>query len=118
MATMRLMTLILLLIAGTAAAQPSPESLFVVHFETGPSWNKSLGPADQPSFREHSVNLNRLRKEGIIVFGARYDELGMIFLKAESLDAARLIVEADPGVRSKIFVYRIAPLAVFYQWQG
>ena len=97
--------------AATAAAQTSP--LFVVHFETGPSWNKSLAPSDQPSFREHSANLNRLRKEGAIVFGARYGDLGMIFLKADTLDAAKALIDADPGVQSGIFAYRIAPLQSF-----
>jgi uncharacterized protein YciI len=101
--------------AETAPTTPSP--LFVVHFETGPSWNKSLAPSDQPGFREHSANLNRLRKEGTIVFGARYGDLGMIFLKADTLDAAKVLMEADPGVRSGIFSYRIAPLRVFYPWQ-
>lgn len=101
--------------AETAPMTPSP--LFVVHFETGPSWNKSLAPSDQPGFREHSANLNRLRKEGTIVFGARYGDLGMIFLKADTLDAAKVLMEADPGVRSGIFSYRIAPLRVFYPWQ-
>ena len=105
-----------LVMAATAAAQTSP-SLFIVHFETGPSWNKSLAPAEQPGFREHSANLNRLRKEGAIVFGARYVDLGMIFLKADTLDAATALLETDPGVRSGLFAYRIAPLRVFYPWQ-
>ena len=102
--------------AATAAAQPSPP-LFVVHFETGPAWNKSLAPSEQPGFREHSANLNRLRKEGSIVFGARYGDLGMIFLKAETLEVATALLDTDPGVRSGLFAYRIAPLRVFYPWQ-
>jgi len=113
----RFASLVMLLMAWTAAAQTPPSPLFVIHFETGPSWNKSQAPADQPSFREHSVNLNRLRKDGVIAVGARYGDVGMIVLKARSLDAARAIVEADPGVRSGIFTYRIAPLSVFYAWQ-
>jgi len=112
-----LAVLALVAAVGTTAAQTPPASLFVVHFETGPSWNKSLAPSDQPSFREHSANLNRLRKEGTIVFGARYGDLGMIFLKADTLDAAKALMEADPGVQSGIFSYRIAPLRVFYPWQ-
>ena len=105
-------------VATAAEITPTtPPPLFVVHFETGPSWNKSLAPSGQPGFREHSVNLNRLRKEGTIVFGARYGDLGMIFLKAETLEAAKSLLEADPGVRSGIFAYRIAPLRVFYSWQ-
>ncbi len=105
-----------LVMAATAAAQTSPP-LFVVHFETGPSWNKSLAPSEQPGFRGHSASLNRLRKEGAIVFGARYGELGMIFLKAETLEVATALLDTDPGVRSGLFAYRIAPLRVFYPWQ-
>lgn len=114
---MRFASMILPLITGAAIAQSSP-SLFVVDFEIGPSWIKSHAPADQPDFREHSANLNRLRKEGLIVFGARYEDYGMIFLKADSLKGAKEIIEADPGVQSRVFVYRIAPLSVFYPWQG
>ena len=105
------------LAANATAAEAPPPALFVVHFETGPNWNKSLAPKDQPSFREHSANLNRLRDEGIIVFGARYDDLGMVFLKVDTLDRAKSLMEADPGVRSGIFSYRAAPLRVFYPWQ-
>jgi uncharacterized protein YciI len=114
----RLTWLIVMLITGlTAAAQEPASSLFVVHFETGPSWNKTLAAADQRTFKEHSANLNRLRRNGAIVFGARYDELGLIFLRSDSLDAAKVVVDADPGVRSGLFVYRIAPLSVFYPWR-
>ena len=41
----------------------------------------------------------------------------MIILKAESLQAAKAIIEADPGVKSGIFIFRIATLNVFYPWQ-
>jgi uncharacterized protein YciI len=118
-ASMRLAGLWLLLFAGIGAAQTQtpPPALFIVNFETGPSWDKSRPPAEQPGFREHSANLNRLRKESRIVFGARYAEIGMIFLKADSLQAATAAIDADPGVRAGIFIYRIAPLNVFYPWQ-
>ena len=117
-AALRFASLILLLIAGTAGAQTAPVPMFVVHLETGPNWDDSLAPTDQPSFREHSVNLNRLREAGVIVFGARYEAVGMIFVRADSLEAATRIIEADPGIRSGIFIYRIAALSVFYPWQG
>ena len=90
---------------------------FVVHFETGPNWDVSLSPADQAGFREHSANLNTLRKKGTIVFGARYGKFGMIIIQVETLDEAKALVEADPGVRSGIFIYSIEWLNVFYPWQ-
>jgi hypothetical protein len=105
----------LILAAGTAFGQVPP--LFVVHFETGPSWNKALPPTEQTAFKEHSANLSRLRKEGVIAFGARYAEFGMIFIRADSTEAVRTLMDADPGVRAGIFVYRVDTLNVFYPWQ-
>jgi uncharacterized protein YciI len=113
----RFACLILVLVAGMAAAQTPPSALFVVHFETGPKWDKSLAAADQPGFREHSATLSRLRQNGMVVFGARYGDLGMIILRADSLDAAKALVDADPGVQSGIFIYHIASLSVFYPWR-
>jgi len=117
LAFIRLAAVALVLAAHTAAAQTAPAPLFGVHFETGSAWNKVLAPADQKSFKEHSANLNRLRNEGTIIFGARYGDLGMIFVRAESLDAAKALIEAEPGVQSGIFSFRIALLRVFYPWR-
>ena len=110
-------SLCFMLFAGMASAEAPKTPLFVVHFETGPAWDQSLEPGAQPQFREHSANLNLLRKSGVIPFGARYEQFGMIFIKADSLDAAKAILDADPGVKSGLFVYRIAVLNVFYRWQ-
>ena len=96
--------------------QETNEPLFVVHFETGSAWNTTLGPNEQTGFAEHSANLNRLRREGIIRFGARYAEFGMIIIGAESLTAATAVIEQDPGVQAKIFTFKIDPLNVFYPW--
>lgn len=116
--TVPLRIVVLLFLVTSAATAGTPQSaLFIVHFETGPAWDKSLGPAEQPAFAEHSANLNRLRKEGAITFGARYGDFGMIIIKAPSLEFVDALIKADPGVQSGIFIYRIAPLNVFYPWQ-
>jgi len=109
--------LLLILIVGAAAAQAPPSPMFIVHLYVGPKWDAALEATEQPSFREHSANLNRLREEGAIAFGARYNEFGVLFLKADSLAAAQAIVDADPGVRAGIFAYNVAPLSVFYPWR-
>jgi hypothetical protein len=113
---MRFVALVLVVLGSVAAAQTAPSALFIVHLETGPKWDTAREASEQPSFREHSANMNRLREQGIIVFGARYDEFGLLFLKADTLDSAKATIEADPGVRAGIFVYRIAPLSIFYPW--
>jgi uncharacterized protein YciI len=111
--------IILTLLISTSATGEDANSaqLFIIHFETGPQWNESLQPQEQTQFREHSTNLNRLRKEKVIVFGARYSDLGLIIVTAESLSVARSIIEKDPGVQSGIFDFRIEPLNVFYPWE-
>lgn len=112
-----LVMLALLVVTHAGAADPPPPSLFIVHFETGPNWNKALAPKDQTGFEGHSANLKRLREEGVIVFGARYGELGMIIVSLETLDRAKALMDADPGVKSGIFSYRVESLRVFYPWQ-
>lgn len=111
--------LILVLLALSAPVQAGEEpALFVVHFATGPNWQTDLPPGEQAGFQEHSTNLQRLRGEGRILFGARYGELGMIFLSAASLEAATAELDSDPGVQAQIFTYQIQPLRVFYPWQA
>jgi hypothetical protein len=91
--------------------------LFIVHFETGPAWNDSLQPSEQTKFQEHSLNLNRLRKEKVIVFGARYGDLGTIIIKADSLSMAKSMIIADPGVQAGIFSFRVEQINIFYPWK-
>lgn len=117
---MRIATLLLLMTllpAATLATEPVQSPLFVVHFQTGPNWDDALAPSEQDVFREHSANLRRLRKAGVIAFGARYSDVGMIFVEADSLASAAALMDEDPGVRAGIFDYRIAPLKVFYPWR-
>lgn len=101
----------------TGAAANGEPPLFVVHFTTGPDWDPELSPAAQEGFEGHASNLKRLRDEGQIIFGARYGDLGMVFLHSESLDAARQILDRDPGVVAGIFTYEINAMRVFYPWR-
>lgn len=109
--------LIILFSVSVNAENTDTAKLFIVHFEVGPSWNESLQPQDQTKFQEHSANLNRLRKEKVIIFGARYSDLGVIIIKANSLSKAKSIIEIDPGVQSGIFNFRIEQLNIFYPWE-
>ncbi len=92
-------------------------SLFVVHFSTGPSWDQSKPPGDQDGFSEHSANMRQLRDAGTILFGGRYEEFGMIIIRASSLEVANELIDSDPGVQSGIFVFTVAPINVFYEWK-
>jgi len=63
---------------------------------------------------DHSANLGKLRKEGVIKAGARYAEKGIIFIIASSLQAAREIIFADLAVANKLFNADVQKLNVFY----
>ena len=108
---------LLLLAMPAGVADDAPASHFIVHFSSGPAWDPARSPGEQPGFREHSANLNRLRSDGKILFGARYDDYGMLVVKAGSADAATALFADDPGVQSGIFEYQVAALNVFYPWQ-
>ena len=101
---------------GEVVAPPQP--LFIVHLTSGPAWNKGQPPHEQAGFKEHSQNLSRLRNDGLLVMGARYQDSvadkGMLIVRAISLDAARAEFAADPMVRDKLFALDIAEFKPFY----
>jgi uncharacterized protein YciI len=109
--------LIVLLPMASAADDVKPLQQFIVHLETGEKWDSSLQPSEQSQFQEHTANMNRLRKQGTILFGARYGEYGLLILEGESLPSAIEILEADPGVMAGIFKFRIEPISIFYPWK-
>ena len=116
--TLRLMLCVLFMaIPSRSMPQEPDEQVFVVHFSTGPAWKEGVAPSAQNGFSEHSTNLQRLRKAGRIQFGARYGDLGMVFFTAESLEAARTELDADPGVEAGIFLYQIEAMRVFYPYK-
>jgi len=114
----------LLLLAGfaagfaTLAAQTPPAisapRLFAVTFTTGPAWDAAKPPAEQAHFREHSANLARLRREGLLLLGARYADKGFIVLRAESEEAVRAQLAQDPSVAAGVFNAQIDAFNPFY----
>lgn len=93
---------------------PASDSLFIVTYTTGPTWDASKPPGEQVHFKEHSANLGAMRKEGLIKFGARYADKGMIVVAAKSFAAAKERILADPGVVSGLFKATIDRLQPFY----
>ena len=91
------------------------DSLFIVTYTTGSAWDTNKQPQEQPWFKEHSANLSKLRKEGIIKAGARYADKGIIVVAAKTILAAREFIFADAAVVNKLFVADIQKLNVFYE---
>jgi hypothetical protein len=111
-------TILLLMFTGVsahvAAQQPAADSLYIVTYVTGTAWDTAKPPHEQPYFKEHSANLSKLRKEGVIKAGARYAEKGIIFISATSLQHAQEIIFSDQAVINKLFIADVERLNVFY----
>lgn len=102
------------LVSTCVLAQATTDSLYIVTYTTGPTRDTAKAPNEQSYFMDHSANLGKLRKEGVITAGARYGEKGIIFLLAPSLQAAKEIVFADQAVANKLFNADVQRLNVFY----
>lgn len=98
----------------TAQEIKPADSLYIVTYTTGSLWDNSKQVNEQQYFKDHSANLSKLRKEGVITVGARYGDKGIIFIKAKSMLAARELVLTDPAVVNKLFAADIQKVSVFY----
>jgi len=104
---------------GAPVAPPPPppkapvNDTFAATFRTGPAWDPAKAPQDQAAFAAHSQNLRALRNEGRLLLGGRYGELGLVVLRAASLDEARSFVERDPSVKAGTFAVDVQPFYPF-----
>lgn len=89
-----------------AAAAPPP-ALFAVRLTTGPAWDTTRAPNAQPGMAEHSANIARMRREGVLVFGARFGELGLMVLRVPDEATARQQFAGDPTIASGVFAMRV-----------
>lgn len=101
------------LAAAPPAAQASASALFAVTYTTGPKWDASKPPQDQPFFKEHSAHLARLRAENISVLGGRHGDKGLLLIRARDLAAARAAVAADPSVTAGTFAAAVEEFRPF-----
>jgi uncharacterized protein YciI len=63
---------------------------------------------------DEGANLKRLRDAGHLVMGARYSDIGLVVLAAESEESARAMIDADPSIAAGTFTYEVHPFSVFY----
>jgi hypothetical protein len=103
--------------AQTTAAPPPTGAdlvLFAVEITTGPKWDAAKPAVEQLHFREHSVNLKRLRDAGHLVLGARYSDKGLVLLAAKDEGQARAMMDEDLSMQAQVFQYQLHPFNVFY----
>jgi len=111
---MKKLLLLYMLILTGLLAHAQTDSLFIVTYTTGTAWDVAKQPQEQAWFKEHSANLSKLRKDGIIKAGARYADKGIIVVAAKTLTTAKEIIFADAAVINKLFVADVQKLNVFY----
>ena len=91
------------------------DSLYIVVYTPGSSWDFKKQPQEQAYFSNHSKMLSTLRKEGRIKIGGRYSDKGVILLLSNSLQDARSIVFSDSAVINKLFTAELFPFSAFYK---
>lgn len=97
----------------TQAAQKP--ALFAVRFQPGAGWDKSKPPAEQTGFASHSANLQRLRRDGRVVLGGRFADLGLIVVSAADLAAARELFTSDETIAAKVFSIQIDQWSTIFE---
>jgi hypothetical protein len=115
---MRIIFIFLVSLSANLYAQSPAEvkdSLFIVTYTTGPGWDQTKSPSDQPFFKEHAGFMSKLRKDGVTKFGARYADKGIIVISASSSEKAKEIIFEDHAIENKLFVADVQKLNVFYE---
>ena len=94
------------------APAPSP-TLFAVRLTKGPAWEEARPPNEQAGMREHSANIARMRREGVLVLGARFGELGLLVLRLPDEAAVRTQLAPDPAIAAGIFHVQVDAYSPF-----
>ncbi len=112
---MLLVSLISTVLALAQAPAPiaPPPRLYAVRLSTGPAWDATKSPNDQGGMKEHSANIARMRREGTLVLGARFGELGLLVLRVPDEAAVRAQLAPDPTVASGVFKVQIDVFSPF-----
>ena len=98
----------------SAAAPTVTGATYAVVLTTGPKWDKSKAPNLQEGFAEHSANLRKLRETGVLHAGARYGEVGLMIVRAESVAATTTLFAADPTIAAGVFRIEVTPFFTVY----
>jgi ketosteroid isomerase-like protein len=89
--------------SGIAQTTPPPPKMFAVRLTKGPAWDEAKPPNEQTGMREHSANIARMRREGHVVLGARFGELGLIVLRLPDEAAVSAQLAPDPAIAGGVF---------------
>ena len=116
MLTMRtlLSAFIILLAFSNIGYSQENEKLFAMIYSKGNAWNENIATSEQAYFKAHTRHLQRLRKQGKILMGGRYSNLGFMILKAEDAEKAEMITKQDSSVVGGTFKVELFEFHPFY----
>ncbi|HEY0030645.1 MAG TPA: hypothetical protein VGC65_07800 [Bacteroidia bacterium] len=92
-------------------------TLYIVEYSKGSKWDNGKDFDAQKYAKHHSAHLQNLRMQGVIQFGARYSDKGIVFIESESLEKARQMVDSDSAIINKMFAATVNELNVFYEYK-
>jgi uncharacterized protein YciI len=86
------------------------KSTYLVIYRPGPAWIPGKPVKEQP-LKEHGKYMLSLYKNGVLKFAGPFTDNtgGAVVFEAENGDEAKAVVEADPAVASKIFLFDLRP---------
>lgn len=89
----------------SADIAPSTPRLFAIVYEPGPAWKRGM-PLAQQNLGPHGQYMRRLAAEGVVILAGPLmtSEGGLVIIRADDLDTARALMEADPAVKKGQFV--------------
>ena len=99
-------------LAQPANPPPAPR-LYAVRLSKGPAWDEAKSPNDQAGMKEHSANLARLRRDGTLVLGARFGELGLLVFREPDEANVTKRMAGDPTFLNGVFKVQIDVFAPF-----
>ena len=88
---------------------------FIVLYTLGESWDATKNPQEQTYFADHSAHLQSLRKDSVIVIGARYSDTGMLIIQARDETAAHELIKSDLAIKNELFKVEIHMFSPFYK---
>jgi uncharacterized protein YciI len=91
--------------AFSADAPAPPAPLYVLLYHWGPAWKADLPLAQQPNIQPHGAYMKKLFADGVTLAAGPFADNtgGLLIIHAKSLDDAKAIAAADPGVSSGLF---------------
>jgi len=88
----------------------SKKRTFLLIYKPGPAWLAGKPLSEQP-LKEHGKYMLSLYKSGIMRFAGPFDDNtgGAAVLEVSGDDEAKKVVNDDPAVSSRVFVYELHP---------